>query len=90
MKDLDCFLGSGESRPVDENGSNLGIRPLFKETVSGGNGRDPLGGGDVVYLRDYYKSSGRDMESLKSPRSSKNRKEETVVSTPVGLAVEWI
>ena len=41
-----------------------------------------------VHLRDYYKSSGRDEESLNPHRSNKNRKEGAVVSTPVGWSVE--
>lgn len=28
-KDLDCSLGSGESRPIDEGGRKSGIQALF-------------------------------------------------------------
>lgn len=71
-----------------QDGRSLGIWPLFTDSVWWQQG-DPLGAGQG-HLRDHYKSSGREEESRDTHRSKKNRKEEVVVSTPTGWAVEWI
>lgn len=63
---------------------NLGSKHYFKRLCKVTAGKI-LWVEERVCLRDYYKSSGRDVESPNVPRSSKSGKE-----GGDGLAVKWI